>query len=34
METINRRKERGKGLPVLNNNAECNFEGYDVILMI
>ena len=27
METISKRKE--KGLPVLNNNAYCNFEGTD-----
>jgi DNA-binding HxlR family transcriptional regulator len=34
METINRRKARGKGLPVLNNTAECNFEGYDASLLM
>jgi hypothetical protein len=32
METISKRKERG--LPVLNNNAECNFEGYDATLLM
>ena len=34
METISKRKEREKGLPVLNNNADCNFEGYDVTLLM
>jgi DNA-binding HxlR family transcriptional regulator len=34
METINRRKERGKRLPVLNNAAQCNFEGYDASLLM
>ncbi|MDQ4013504.1 MAG: helix-turn-helix transcriptional regulator [Thermoproteota archaeon] len=34
METINKRKERGKGLPILNNNAGCNFEGYDATLLM
>jgi hypothetical protein len=32
METISKRKERG--LPVLNNNADCNFEGYDATLLM
>jgi DNA-binding HxlR family transcriptional regulator len=32
METISKRKE--KGLPVLNKNLECNFEGYDVSLLM
>jgi DNA-binding HxlR family transcriptional regulator len=30
METISKRKE--KGLPILNKNLECNFEGYDASL--
>jgi DNA-binding HxlR family transcriptional regulator len=34
METIRRGKERGKGLPVLNKNIECNFEGYDASLLM
>jgi DNA-binding HxlR family transcriptional regulator len=36
METISqgKRKEREKGLPVLNNNAECSFEGYDASLLM
>jgi DNA-binding HxlR family transcriptional regulator len=34
METINKRKERGKGLPILNKNLECNFEGYDASLLM
>jgi DNA-binding HxlR family transcriptional regulator len=34
METISKRKERGKGLPVLNKNLECNFEGYDASLLM
>jgi len=34
METISKRKERGKGLPILNNNADCNFEGYDASLLM
>ena len=34
METISKRKERGKGLPILNKNLECNFEGYDVSLLM
>jgi DNA-binding HxlR family transcriptional regulator len=32
METISKRKV--KGLPVLNNNIECNFEGYDASLLM
>jgi DNA-binding HxlR family transcriptional regulator len=32
METISKRKERG--LPVLNNYADCNFEGYDATLLM
>ena len=32
METITKKKE--KGLPVLNKNMECNFEGYDVSLLM
>ena len=32
METISKRKE--KGLPVLNNNGDCNFEGYDATLLM
>ncbi|MGB7678792.1 MAG: helix-turn-helix domain-containing protein [Nitrososphaeraceae archaeon] len=32
METISKRKE--KELPVLNKNLECNFEGYDSILLM
>jgi DNA-binding HxlR family transcriptional regulator len=34
METISKRKERGKGLTVLNSNADCNFEGYDATLLM
>ena len=34
METIRRGKETGKGLPVLNKNIECNFEGYDASLLM
>jgi DNA-binding HxlR family transcriptional regulator len=34
METISKRKERGKGLPILNKNLECNFEGYDASLLM
>ena len=34
METISKRKERGKGLPVLNKNVDCNFEGYDALLLM
>ena len=34
METISKRKEREKGLPVLNKNADCNFEGYDATLLM
>jgi DNA-binding HxlR family transcriptional regulator len=34
METISKSKERGKGLPVLNNNAGCNFQGYDASLLM
>ena len=34
METISKRKERGKGLPILNENLECNFEGYDASLLM
>jgi DNA-binding HxlR family transcriptional regulator len=34
METISKRKEKEKGLPVLNNNIECNFEGYDALLLM
>ena len=34
METISKRKERGKGLPILNKNRECNFEGYDASLLM
>jgi DNA-binding HxlR family transcriptional regulator len=34
METIIKRKERGKGLPILNKNLECNFEGYDASLLM
>ena len=29
METISKSKGKEKGLPVLNRNADCNFEGYD-----
>jgi DNA-binding HxlR family transcriptional regulator len=32
METISKRKV--KGLPVLNNNIDCNFEGYDALLLM
>jgi DNA-binding HxlR family transcriptional regulator len=32
METISKRKERG--LPILNKNLECNFEGYDASLLM
>jgi DNA-binding HxlR family transcriptional regulator len=32
METITKNKE--KGLPVLNKNMECNFEGYDASLLM
>ena len=34
METIIKRKERGKELPILNKNLECNFEGYDASLLM
>jgi DNA-binding HxlR family transcriptional regulator len=34
METISKRKERGKGLPVLNKNIDCDFEGYDASLLM
>ena len=34
METISKRKERGKELPILNKNLECNFEGYDASLLM
>ena len=32
METINKGKE--KGLPVLNKNVNCNFEGYNASLLM
>jgi DNA-binding HxlR family transcriptional regulator len=32
METIGKRKE--KGLPFLNKNIDCNFEGYDASLLM
>ena len=32
METIIKGKE--KGLPVLNKNLECNFDGYDALLLM
>ena len=32
METIGKRK--GKELPILNKNQECNFEGYDASLLM
>jgi DNA-binding HxlR family transcriptional regulator len=32
METISKRKV--KGLPILNKNLECNFEGYDASLLM
>jgi hypothetical protein len=32
METISKRKMRG--LPVLNKNEGCNFEGYDASLLM
>ena len=32
METISKRKV--KELPVLNNNIDCNFEGYDALLLM
>ena len=32
METIS--KKKGKGLPVLNKNIECDFEGYDASLLM
>jgi DNA-binding HxlR family transcriptional regulator len=32
METINKGKE--KGLPILNKNVDCNFEGYDASLLM
>ena len=32
METITKKKE--KGLPVLNKNMECDFEGYDASLLM
>ncbi len=32
METLSKRKE--KELPILNKNLECNFEGYDSILLM
>jgi DNA-binding HxlR family transcriptional regulator len=34
METIAKRNEKGKGLPVLNKDLECNFEGYDASLLM
>ena len=34
METISKKKGKGKGLPVLNKNIECNFEGYDASLLM
>jgi DNA-binding HxlR family transcriptional regulator len=35
METISKKKEgKAKGLPVLNKNIECNFEGYDASLLM
>jgi DNA-binding HxlR family transcriptional regulator len=34
METISKRKERGKELPIINKNLECNFEGYDASLLM
>ena len=36
METISqgKRRERGKGLPVLNNKTDCSFEGYDATLLM
>lgn len=34
METISKRKERGRELPILNKNLECNFEGYDASLLM
>jgi DNA-binding HxlR family transcriptional regulator len=35
METISKKKkEKGKALPVLNKNIECNFEGYDASLLM
>jgi DNA-binding HxlR family transcriptional regulator len=34
METIRKRNERGKGLPILNEDLECNFEGYDASLLM
>ena len=32
METINKGKE--EGLPVLNKNVDCNFEGYNASLLM
>jgi len=32
METITKKKE--KGLPILNKNMECNFEGYNASLLM
>jgi DNA-binding HxlR family transcriptional regulator len=32
METISKGKE--KGLPILNKNLDCNFEGYDASLLM
>jgi hypothetical protein len=32
METINKGKE--KGLPILNKNVDCNFEGYNASLLM
>jgi DNA-binding HxlR family transcriptional regulator len=34
METISKKKLKGKRLPLLNNNAGCNFEGYDASLLM
>jgi hypothetical protein len=34
METISKKKEKEKGLPILNKNLECNFEGYDASLLM
>jgi DNA-binding HxlR family transcriptional regulator len=34
METIRKGKDIEKGLPVLNNISNCNFEGYDATLLM
>jgi DNA-binding HxlR family transcriptional regulator len=34
METISKGRSKGRELPVLNKNLECNFEGYDPSLLM